>query len=270
MRVAVQREKIKIVRVLERLLREIGLRRRQGAFKIGDGFAFAFVQLGFNVVRRAPPLATSHVRWSCGHTRGAESGWEIFSNSHTLCVPTGFLPQAVADFDRPILPQAVAESLNPNFQRAAGAFGFYQSKRGKRTASASQRCAAKTHPFWETAGVQVFRQLFDHLLAVAFGILRLDDDFPNVPIKQNQLAVDGNRRAQLRRADTRLEVGEQIGIATRKRGGRVAILLRWFLTNRWLSVFRFVIQNLCQSFCSRSRFSNDFGNFSDDAEIRRF
>ena len=55
--------------------------------------------------------------------------------------------------------------------------------------------------------MQVFRQLFDHLLAVAFGILRLDNDFTNVPIKQNQLAVDGNRRAQLRRADTRLEVG---------------------------------------------------------------
>ena len=50
-RVAVQREKIKIIRVFERLLREIRLRRRQGALKIGDGFAFAFVQLGFNVVR---------------------------------------------------------------------------------------------------------------------------------------------------------------------------------------------------------------------------
>jgi len=49
--------------------------------------------------------------------------------------------------------------------------------------------------------VQVFRQLFDHLLAVAFGILRLDNDFTNVPIKQNQLAVDGNRRAQFLDSD---------------------------------------------------------------------
>ena len=72
--------------------------------------------------------------------------------------------------------------------------------------------------------MQIFRQLFDHLLAIAFGLLRLDDDFTNVPIKQNQLAVDGNRRAQLRRADTRLEVGEQIGITNGKRGGRFAIL----------------------------------------------
>ena len=55
--VTAEREKIKIVWVFERLFGEIGLRRRQGALKVGDGFAFAFVQLRFNVVRehRARP-----------------------------------------------------------------------------------------------------------------------------------------------------------------------------------------------------------------------
>ena len=50
-------EEIEIVWVFERLFGEIGLRRRQGALKVGDGFAFAFVQLRFNVVRehRAGP-----------------------------------------------------------------------------------------------------------------------------------------------------------------------------------------------------------------------
>ena len=75
--------------------------------------------------------------------------------------------------------------------------------------------------------MQVFRQLFDHLLAVAFGILRLDNDFTNVPIKQNQLAVDGNRRAQLRRADTRLEVGEK-RLTSGKRAGQFACLSTGF------------------------------------------
>ena len=51
MRVAADREEIKIIWVFERLLREIGLWRWQGALKVGDGFAFAFVQLRFNVVR---------------------------------------------------------------------------------------------------------------------------------------------------------------------------------------------------------------------------
>jgi len=52
-----EREEIKIVWVFEHLFGEIGLRRRQGALKVGDGFAFAFVQLCFNVVRehRAGP-----------------------------------------------------------------------------------------------------------------------------------------------------------------------------------------------------------------------
>ncbi len=50
-RVAVEREKIKIVWVFERLFCEIGLRRCQGALKVGDGFAFAFMQLCFNVMR---------------------------------------------------------------------------------------------------------------------------------------------------------------------------------------------------------------------------
>ena len=44
-------EGIEIIWVFERLFGEIGLRRRQGALKVGDGFAFAFVQLRFNVVR---------------------------------------------------------------------------------------------------------------------------------------------------------------------------------------------------------------------------
>ena len=57
MRVAVEREEIEIVGVFERLFGEIGLRRRQGALKVGDGFAFALVQLRLNVVRehRAGP-----------------------------------------------------------------------------------------------------------------------------------------------------------------------------------------------------------------------
>jgi hypothetical protein len=67
--------------------------------------------------------------------------------------------------------------------------------------------------------LQVFRQPFHHLLAVALGCLRLDNDSTDVPIKQNQLAVDRNHRAKLRRADSRLEVGEQIGIANGKRRG---------------------------------------------------
>ena len=50
-RVAAEREKIEIVWVFERLFGKIGLRRRQGALKISDGFAFALVQLCFNVVR---------------------------------------------------------------------------------------------------------------------------------------------------------------------------------------------------------------------------
>jgi len=37
--------------------------------------------------------------------------------------------------------------------------------------------------------LQVFRQPFHHLLAVALGRLRLDNDSTDVPIKQNQLAV---------------------------------------------------------------------------------
>ena len=43
MRVAVEREEIEIVGVFERLLGKVGLRRRQGALKVGDGLAFAFV-----------------------------------------------------------------------------------------------------------------------------------------------------------------------------------------------------------------------------------
>ena len=51
MRVAADGEEIEIVWVFERLFGEIGLRRRQGALEIGDGLAFAFVQLRLNVVR---------------------------------------------------------------------------------------------------------------------------------------------------------------------------------------------------------------------------
>lgn len=55
--VTADREKIEIVGVFERLFRQVGLRRRQRALKICDRFAFAFVQLRFNVVRekRARP-----------------------------------------------------------------------------------------------------------------------------------------------------------------------------------------------------------------------
>jgi hypothetical protein len=45
------------------------------------------------------------------------------------------------------------------------------------------RCAGKFF-------LEVFRQPFHHLFAVALGLLRLDNDFTDVPIKPNQLAVD--------------------------------------------------------------------------------
>jgi hypothetical protein len=41
-------------------------------------------------------------------------------------------------------------------------------------------------------------------------------------------SLDRNRRATLRCADTRLEVGEQIGIANARRGGWFAILSAGF------------------------------------------
>jgi hypothetical protein len=72
--------------------------------------------------------------------------------------------------------------------------------------------------------LQVCRQPFHHLLAVALGLLGLDNNSANVPIKLNQLAVDGNGRAKLRCADSRLEVGEKLAIANRERGGWLAIL----------------------------------------------
>jgi hypothetical protein len=50
----------------------------------------------------------------------------------------------------------------------------------------------------------------------------------DVPIKQNQLAVDRNHRAKLRRADPRLEVGEERGVTSGKRAGRFAILSAGF------------------------------------------
>jgi hypothetical protein len=76
--------------------------------------------------------------------------------------------------------------------------------------------------------LQVLRQPFHHLLAVAFGLLRLDNDSTDVPIKQNQLAVDRNHRAKLRRADTRLEVGEERGVTSGKRAGQFASLSAGF------------------------------------------
>ena len=75
MRVAAEREEIKIVGVFKRLFGKIGLRRRQGALKIGVGFGFALVQLCFNVVRDQP---CSMVLWAYLRRR---IGLEIFSNS---------------------------------------------------------------------------------------------------------------------------------------------------------------------------------------------
>ena len=81
--------------------------------------------------------------------------------------------------------------------------------------------------------LQVLRQPFHHLLAIALGLialglLRLDNDFPDVPIEQNQLAVDGNYRAKLSRVDPRLEVGEERGVTSGKRVGRFANLSAGF------------------------------------------
>jgi hypothetical protein len=57
---------------------------------------------------------------------------------------------------------------------------------------------------------------------LALGLLRLGNDFANIPIKQNQLAVDGNRRPELGGADANLEVCKKIGVARGKRGGKFA------------------------------------------------
>jgi hypothetical protein len=46
--------------------------------------------------------------------------------------------------------------------------------------------------------LQDLRQPFHHLLAIALALLRLGNDFPDVPIEQNQLAVDRKHRANLR------------------------------------------------------------------------
>jgi hypothetical protein len=53
-----------------------------------------------------------------------------------------------------------------------------------------------------------------HLFAITLGLLRLDDDFANVPIKQKQFAVDGNRRAELCRVNACLEICEQTSVAS--------------------------------------------------------
>ena len=71
---------------------------------------------------------------------------------------------------------------------------------------------------------QILRQPFHHLLAITPGLLCLGNDFPDVPIKQDQFAVDRNHRSQLCRADAGLEVGEERAVTGGKRAGRCAIL----------------------------------------------
>jgi hypothetical protein len=105
--VTAEREKIKIVWVFERLFGEIGLRRRQGALKVGDGFAFAFVQLRFNVVREhraGPAVFDGLVRIPEPDERECPA----LSRAGDY-VPTAIPKWALAEPMWPILSQAVRE-----------------------------------------------------------------------------------------------------------------------------------------------------------------
>jgi hypothetical protein len=69
---------------------------------------------------------------------------------------------------------------------------------------------------------QIFRQPLHDLLAVAFGLLRRHNGFADVPIQRDQPAIEGNHRAQLCRADARLEISEDRDVTDGQRGGRFA------------------------------------------------
>ena len=104
---AADREEIEIIWVFERLFGEIGLRRRQGALKVGDGFALALVQLRFNVVREdraGPAMFDGLVRIPEADERGSPA-WSRAGDY----VPTAIPKWALAEPMWPILQQAVGE-----------------------------------------------------------------------------------------------------------------------------------------------------------------
>lgn len=207
-----QAEEIEGVRVLEQLLGQIGLGRRQGLLEVRNGPALAAVKVRFDLMNQhgagpamfrgfagvpdpfhgilqlfdqngvVPPRNFGDGFWQMHSVQFSHRLWENWGRqvSHRLWEIRKFF--RIAKIERPHPPDVCrGEPLDP----------------GKR-------------------GLDVSRQSFNNALAPAFSLLPLDDQMPNLPVQLDQFPIHREGGADLRLADSMLDRLEQLRIAGRQ------------------------------------------------------
>ena len=161
-----EHQKIEVVGIFGDFLREIGLRRREGAIEVGDGFSLAPVEIALDLVNQNRPAPAV-----------MDGGPSV---PDTLVTVGNLVEQDAVVEPRQLCSNLLHKFLlgpdlgeAPHILEVAGREAFHVGKRA----------------------LQVRRQAIDDLGAPAFPLLPIEDVAADLPIKQDQFAVDRNRGA---------------------------------------------------------------------------
>ena len=105
----------------------------------------------------------------------------------------------MADSRRPILPRVVA------------VFGLPRCRPGKTAHSPDVSRRETAHA--RELGLEILGQFLDDGLSPTLGALALDDQLADLPVEFDKFPVDGQRGAELGRADTLFELREKLMVA---------------------------------------------------------
>ena len=159
-----EHQKIEVVRIFRDLLCKIGLRRRQGAIEVGDGFSLAQVEMALDLVDQNRPAPAV-----------MDGGPGV---PHSLVTVGNLVEQDAVVEPRQLCSNLLHKLLlgpdlgeTPHILEVAGREAFHVGK----------------------LALQVCCQAIDDFSSPAFLLLPIKDVTADLPIKEDQFAVNRNR-----------------------------------------------------------------------------